>query len=391
MGNSSHIFANYQVEKLDIIFPDLTNTVIIAVFFLLMALTGKKSAPDDNNFMSPPHTDSVRGFAIFFVVLGHLWVHVSGYTDFFYIGTPVSMFLLVSGFGITLSAIRKEPRFKEYILKRTRKVLVPYWMATVVILALDYIMLGKTLQTGSVVLTFLGINLRPELLLLDYVRWFVTFILLWYAVFFLAYKPGKPGRTAIILIGTALCTMLLNYYLLQFTWMYFLSFPAGCILALYYAKCFAVYQKKRKLFLVLSVPGIAGVTAYDIAMTHTALSVFAVKVPSILLVLVSEITCLISNAGIICLVGCLIQRGYRSGALKVLGRYSYEIFLLHGIFLVKYNPVIKDTNLIPVALEFFVFMSLILIVASLAARAFNAQYIHKTWLALKKKPTFNIV
>ena len=61
---------------------------------------------------------------------------------------------------------------------------MPYWNATFAILSLDYIILRKSLPFGSALMTLLGINFQPELCDLDHARWFVTFLLLWYILFY---------------------------------------------------------------------------------------------------------------------------------------------------------------------------------------------------------------
>lgn len=372
-------FSNYQIDKLDVLFPGLTNLFIILLFFAFIAATTTKDKVNGKNFLSLSHTDHLRGFAIFLVVLRHLWAHVSQTeANVVQPGHALSLFLIIAGFGLTLSSMRSKPKLRQYVSKRIKRVMVPYWMATILIITLDYIILGKSLPPRSLLLTFLGINFRIELLLLDYSRWFVTFILLWYFLFYLSYRSGSRNHLAVSLLSIGFLLITFNYYIFHLHWTQFLSFPAGCALAVYQDRLSELYRNNRKIFLIASMLAIFGVAAYNFTMTHGSIRYIVTgKIPNILLNYLSEINSLISNAGIICLFGYAMERGYRSGLLLLLGKYSYEIFLLHGVFLIKYNPVIKDNGLIPLTTEFFLLMSLIVVISSLAFKVSRIQYARK--------------
>ena len=68
-------FYNYQLNKIDIINPNLTNNVILSIFFLLVFLFIRKG--EGHAALSKPHTEQLKGMAIFLVILGHLWVHIA--------------------------------------------------------------------------------------------------------------------------------------------------------------------------------------------------------------------------------------------------------------------------------------------------------------------------
>lgn len=253
--------------------------------------------------------------------------------------------------------------------------MTPYWMATILIVILDYFILGSFLRPRALLLTFLGINLGPELIFLDYSRWFITFILVWYLLLFVGYKSAGPKHLPVYLTGIGLLLLVSNYYVFRLHWVQFLSFPAGCVLAMHYDKWLHGYRNNRKTFLVMSILAVLGVVAYNFAMSHEPVRYMAAAtVPNILLTCLSEINSLLSNAGIICLFGYAIERGYQSRLLLLLGRYSYEIFLLHGVFLIKYNPLIRDQELIPLVLEFFLLLSIIVVLSSLAFKVPRIQY-----------------
>ncbi len=101
------MFANYEINKLAIIHPDLLNLLIIALFFCVVVVTAKKEESVSRQLLSRLHTDQLRGVGIFFVVLGHLWVHVSKTKSQIVLsGDSVSLFLILSGFGLADSTLK---------------------------------------------------------------------------------------------------------------------------------------------------------------------------------------------------------------------------------------------------------------------------------------------
>ena len=311
-----------------------------------------------NKLLGVLHTEQVKGLAIFLVVLGHLWVHVSKTKIHFVLsGEAVSIFLIISGFGLTMSNKHKQINLADFYSKRIRRVMVPYWIATILILSLDYLILSKKLPMGSFLMTFVGINVTRELTSVDYVRWFVTFILLWYLLFFLCHAKFGEKHIAISLIGIAIILLPLDYYVFRFGWYQFLSFPAGCALAIYYDKLLSMFREKKKRVLLAFLAAISFVLIYRLLMAHENIN-FAItrSIPNILLAYLSDGNSLIISLSAIFLIGYFVEKGYRSNILLFLGKYSYEIFLLHGAFLIKYNPIIKDTGILGLTAEFSLFL-----------------------------------
>jgi len=67
----------------------------------------------------------------------------------------------------------------------------------------------------------------------------------------------------------------------------------------------------------------------------------SLNVPNIFLSFVNEIAALFLCFGLIVGIGYLGAENYKSRFLLFYGEISYEIFLLHGALLVKYNPIIN--------------------------------------------------
>lgn len=80
-------------------------------------------------------------------------------------------------------------------------------------------------------------------------------------------------------------------------------------------------------------------------------------VPTIFVKATDEVSSVLFGLAVIVLVAVLGLRGYRSLFLAFCGTISYELFLLHGAFLLKYNPFLTCDNpsLLPVSFGAFLF------------------------------------
>lgn len=360
-------FKNYEVFKLDISDPNYVNVILILMFIIATILTIKKNEPSDNanKLLSISHTDQLRGLAIYFVVLGHLWMHVSeNRAQVILSGDSVSLFLLLSGFGLAISTKNNLIRFKEFCDKRIKRVMFPYWLVTLFIVFIDYIFLEKLLPIDSLLMTIFGINTRIEIRHMDYVRWFVTFILFWYIIFYLIFLKARHSYSCILIFAIAFILMPIHYYLFKFGWYQFLSFPVGCFLGIYYDKIIQFCSNNKYSILAFSVFGVIYVVAYKILMSRELVyKAILDVVPNLFLLYMSEFNSLVFSFSCIILVGEFCGKGFRSNLLIVLGKHSYEIFLLHGVFLIRYNPIIIGHNSFEIVVQFFLFFTFIVLIS----------------------------
>ena len=100
------------------------------------------------------------------------------------------------------------------------------------------------------------------------------------------------------------------------------------------------------------------VLIYKFLMSHVDIYNMVINnVPNILLKFLNESNSLIINLAIILIVGNIAGKGYVSYLLLFLGKYSYEIFLLHGVFLIKYNPFIRGPGIFALVMGFSLLLS----------------------------------
>ena len=365
--------ANYQTDKLFILNPDLINFYIIILFFLVTWFTVSKNNHNTPTILNKSQTLQLKGLAIFFVFLGHLWIHVAETRAFFiFSGDAVSLFLVLSGFGLSISSQNKKLKLSSYFSQRIKRVMAPYWVITIIILALDYILLRESYSLYNTLMTLLGINLSPELRHIDYARWFVSFILLWYLVFFIGNSKFIGKQATLFLWSFALILIPIHYYYFDFGWYQFLSFPAGCLVALKYKKLLFLYKRNKKSYLNISLLGIFYILSYKFLMAHEIIYVKIYDtIPNILLLFLNEGNSLVFSLSTIFSIGYLGDKNLESKLLLFLGKYSYEIFLLHGVFLVKYNPLIKSNETLPLITEFTLLLMFVSYISFLVSKVWN--------------------
>ncbi|MFZ5759502.1 MAG: acyltransferase family protein [Thermodesulfobacteriota bacterium] len=359
------IFINYQESKLPINTPNLANFLLLSLLFLLCLLFLRRRKEDPQHFLDRKQTEQLKGAAILFIVAGHLWAHVATTRpSLMFSDDAVAVFLLLSGYGLTISIRTKILRGKDFFWRRLNRVMVPYWLASVFILLLDYIFLGRTYQLYDLMMTSLGINLNSTTRHIDYVRWFVTYIIVWYVIFFAVIPKLLPPNNLFMLFCVAAVMFFADYYVFDFG-KHFVMFPLGCCLGTYRDYLSHFIRKHQKyVALTAFLCGFFVISSEFLLAAASLRQYIYTMMPNILMAAYTEFTSIIFSMGLICGVRWLTLQKYESVFLLLCGRYSYEIFLIHGALLIKYNPVIRDERLLSLIVGFILFVMLLLLLAS---------------------------
>lgn len=178
-------------------------------------------------------SEYLRGIAIVFVVLGHI---LGGQFGIFgahitaILGTGgVSIFLLLSGYGLYQSYRKNGMETKSYWNKKLEKIFVPYAVVTIVYYL--YLMLCGITPGFA--------KLFENILCIDYARtmdgtmWYMSFLLLWYIAFFLVFlfQGSLIGKVVMLfLLGCAFRTGWLEATFGKCAWQFSenaFSFPIG--------------------------------------------------------------------------------------------------------------------------------------------------------------------
>lgn len=171
-------------------------TVLFTIFFVLsvMATLKKDTKPYE---MDHAHTDELKGVAILMVVFSHIGYFLFTDTRFLFplsiaAGGGVNIFLFLSGFGLTSSELKTKKTWKEFYGKRLKTIFIPMWVALIVILALDYFLLGKTYDSLIIIKSFLGYFPVADIYTsINSALWYFTFILFYYLLFPIVFRRSQ--------------------------------------------------------------------------------------------------------------------------------------------------------------------------------------------------------
>ena len=355
MVNTS--FQNHEIVKILLAFPVLSPTVIYSALFF--SLFYRRKQKEVYSFLCRQVTVELRGIAILLVVVGHIGAHVlvPGQQRYFPVlgQYGVSIFFLLSGFGLARSYAKKQFCLKEFIKRRLSRVMIPYWIVTVIIVTLDVFFLNRGYKVSDIVETALGFNISASTRSIDYVRWYITVLLFWYVVFVLYWRKDNSRKIKVIsFFSIGVLLTFSDYYLFPIGYAY-LSFPFGIWAGLYYSEIVDWYtcaSRKRMLF-----------GSMLIIIATCLFNMFIVKgvdilLPTIAMSLIAETTWLLI-ASCLAIIASLVMP-YQSPFLSIFGKYSYGIFLVHGALMIKYDFILFRGDLF---VTFWIYLAVVLLLA----------------------------
>ena len=165
----------------------------------------------------------MKGFAILFVIITHLPFDFRFFSLRGLGGWGVSTFIFLSGYGLEKSYIAHGN--KGFWKKRLTKTYVPFVLAMIVQLIVR-LCINETQLRLLTIPSLLGVYPVNKI---DGSMWFIPYIFLWYAVFFLTTVSKKPFTervlflmfSSIIILSVSTLSMLhftsANYFVLTFT------------------------------------------------------------------------------------------------------------------------------------------------------------------------------
>jgi peptidoglycan/LPS O-acetylase OafA/YrhL len=172
-----------------------------------------------------------------------------------------------------------------------------------------------------------------------------------------------------------------NYYIIPLGWYQIFAFPIGCIVGEYYDKIQEILTRKGKPYIMLGILGLILVLFFKISISYR----IYLYLPSIIYTSIYEIISLIYCASLILVLYGAARKGYGSRFLGFFGSISYELFLIHGVFLIKYNPIfgLLDNRILP--FSFFLLLFFISLLSYIIHRTLD--YVKKHWITLAESHT----
>lgn len=339
--------------------PDsLSQTVIFTTLFLLVIfLTLKKK---DQLGFSHDLTNELKGLAILMVIFSHAGYFLSTNTQFLFPlsvagGVGVNIFLFLSGFGLTVSALKKSLSVFQFYLKRLSKIFLPMWIVLVVLITLDYLILGKTQPLTLTLENFLGFFPQANIFeQLDSPLWYFTPILFYYLIFPLLFFKKYPLVSVILLFLVSVLVVRIplpvNPDVLKLYQLHNLAFPLGMGLALLLSKkdIFSFIFKTNPLLRYFSLIPLLLLLAYFAIHSGVGETIFKEQFLSLITVMVLLLIVLI--------------KPFQFRFLMLMGIYSYEIYLIQWPLVYRYDFLYKY---LPAGIATFLYLFIFLLIAYL--------------------------
>ncbi len=327
---------------------------LIALFLGLCAFATLQRRK--TNFLDNNQTTQMKGMAITGIIFFHFITKLFDFQSISYINIfanlgkiGVAVFLILSGFGLTRSYLTKGMQ-KHYLLQRLFRLLVPLWVISLVWICLDILLLKTHHSLTQVVLSFLGIVLNgSEVQNFDTNAWYISYTVFLYFIFYLIYRTKLSlfQKNMLLFLSTIIVELVsflgfrLHLVSLTFWAVYSLCFPIGTLIGHSYDTLkskLGNLQKYNKILLYGSVLILCAMNAQMIGLRNTFLLGFTI-ISFVLLVSIFDLF---------------------SGFLFFMGEISYELFLIHGSLMSKYDFILFRR---PYYLTFFLYLTVIICIA----------------------------
>ncbi len=313
----------------------LQNLVFFGVlaFALLMPWRGTDR---NEGVISRSRSTELKGAGVLFVIFAHIGYYlVSDHSFLFplstFAGTGVNLFLFLSGYGLTASALTRARPIMEFYVRHVKKLYLPLWLVLVPFFVADYYFLGRWYGGAYVLRSFLGFFPHADLYAdLDSPLWYVTFAVFLYALFPIVFSRKRPWLSAIAIAALSYAA---TYFTplsdVSYLWMdHWLAFPLGMVVAwlgdVWASFPRAVRRAQESRYARPAAVGLLFFAAWYLTL-HAGVGTSLEQGISLITLAV--------------VLGFFVLKKRHSALLVWIGTYSYELYLLHWPILDRYDSL----------------------------------------------------
>ena len=347
--------------QIDIKQPVEQTFVFIALLLLSLVLTFRKK---HGSFFDISQTNELKGFAMLAIIFSHTGYFLVSDHRFLYplsilAGTGVNIFLFLSGFGLTFSALKSSITTIAFYKKRLDKLLVPFWITLAILFLMDAFLLSRSYNLTYITHSFLGFFPSADLFLdIDSPLWYFTVILFYYLVFPLLFIKRFPYFGALLIFILSILILKvdlpINKDVVKLYKLHTMAFPLGMVISyIFYKYSFIENLSKVKLKWIL-IPILALVSIYTSINSDVGQNPLLEQSISIL--------------SLTCIALITLLKGFKLKFLEIFGLFSYEIYLIHWPILSRYDIFYR---FIPASLATCLYLLLFLGVAFILTKGIN--------------------
>lgn len=347
------------------------STVIFSIVFFL-AIFASSRFKKTKEILPNSLSAELKGLAIFFIIFSHIGYFLVADHRFLFplsimAGVGVDLFLFLSGFGITASAIKNNFSPASFYKKRLLKLFTPFWIILISFLALDFLVLGITYSWQFTLKAIFGFFPTADLYNdLNSPFWYFTLILFYYLVFPWVFSKKYVWVSAIVIYDITWLILQQNFEIISkvsfFYNLHIMAFPLG-MLFFWLSSKFDFVALKDKVISNLKINKY--VNKYAVSVVQCLLSTFLAVFIYYLAYEFGYIpnlakAQLFSVFTMFLVVLFFIIKKFEFRLLGLFGLYSYEIYLFHWPILYRYDFLYKYT---PAYIATILYLILFLILA----------------------------
>jgi len=312
--------------------PVTETNILIAIFsgLILVTLYPKKN----HSWLNMHDVNTMKGLAVLMVIFSHIGYFLVEDHRFLFplsalAGVGVNLFLIFSGFGLTMSSLKKKPTILQFYWRRLERLYTPLWIAITGLLLINWGLLSINYPFQTIWQSYLGYYPKADLYLsFNSPLWYISFIVAYYLIFPWVIKvPFKWLWPIIIyLISKFFLNLPLSEDLLKLYQLHLWAFPLGMVLSLLVTTSWKPLPKLPLLFCrsihLTSLLLLGWLISYLTIHSGVGAGIVIEQRYSILTALA--------------IIGFVHLFPWRSTILEWIGRYSYELYLLHWPIIYHY-------------------------------------------------------
>jgi len=318
--------------------------IFSAILLLALILSIRKRR--DQEFFPIAASQELKGFAILTVIFVHVSYALVSDSKFLnplsiMSGVGVNLFLLLSGYGLVISALNKPMSVWQFYKYRLSKLYIPFWICLAAFFILDFFWLGRSYGLGYTVQSFLGFFNHADLYVdINSPFWYFTWIVMYYLIFPWLLIKKAPWLSAILIYLLTLSFVKLEpHFVEQVMHLYkihIIAFPLGLLLGwLVNFKAKEFFNQKIILFNSVKKNIWRAVTSVLLIIAILFLAKHSgVGERPLIEETISIITCL-------ALIALFLIKRIEIKTLYWLGFFSYEIYMFHWPIMYRYDFLFK--------------------------------------------------